>query len=131
MAENNELNDDELVDYDDEGEALEGVGNVAAAGDVKKCAHAGVRARARDKEGGACSRIARRRGFGRSRAAERAWAAAAEYGRSSDTRATLDPAGRLASSRATRRAPARQSAQGARVRERAAALASARASRAG
>ncbi|KAG8459437.1 hypothetical protein KFE25_013073 [Diacronema lutheri] len=36
MAENNELNDDELVDYDDEGEALEGVGNVAAGGDVKK-----------------------------------------------------------------------------------------------
>jgi len=33
MAET-ELNDDELVDYDDEGEALDGVGN-AAAGDVK------------------------------------------------------------------------------------------------
>jgi hypothetical protein len=47
MAENNELNDDELVDYDDEGDALEGVGNVAAAGgDVKKCVLA-ARARAR------------------------------------------------------------------------------------
>lgn len=55
MAENNELNDDELVDYDDEGEALEGVGNVAAGGDVKKCAHGRPpRARARALAHGAC-----------------------------------------------------------------------------
>ena len=45
MAENNELNDDELVDYDDEGEALEGVGTAAAGGDVKKCARARVKGR--------------------------------------------------------------------------------------
>lgn len=44
MAENTELNDDELVDYDDEGEALEGVGSVAAGADVKKCAHSRARA---------------------------------------------------------------------------------------
>lgn len=40
-----ELADDELVDYDDEGEALEGVGGAAAGADVKKCAHARARAR--------------------------------------------------------------------------------------